>query len=74
MKLGDLVAPRADQKVRSVRNPTFSSRGLSRVWSKGAPALVIEKASVTPSKVRVLLDGETWWAFESDLEVISESG
>jgi len=73
VKVGDLVAPRADVAVRSIRNPTFSSRGASRVWPKGVPALVIDKSWVTPVKVKVLLEGEIWWAFELDLEIINET-
>lgn len=61
MKPGDLIDPGIESlRVRSIPNPTFSSRGRERLWTTGTPALVL---SVTKHdlKLEILIDGERWW-------------
>lgn len=61
MKPGDLITcSPPGLRVRSIPNPTFSSRDRERLWEAHTPALVL---SVTKHslKLEVLIEGETWW-------------
>ena len=75
VKLGDLVTPIDNMvTVRSVRSPTFGSRGDERFWKRGDPALVIELAEPILEKACILLQGKKWWISSKRIEVISEAG
>jgi hypothetical protein len=70
IKKGDLVVPAytlgTGISVSEMMNPRFSSRGRSREWKVGEPALVVaigvrEVGGHDVLKVQILLDGEAWW-------------
>ena len=66
MKPGDLVVPWDACSIRDVKEPTFSSRGRSRIWQPDHPAIIVGEAMTWIAnqqvpKFQILLDGELWW-------------
>ena len=80
IRAGDLVVPAymlgTGISVSEMMNPTFSSRGRSREWKAGDPALVVamgvrEVGGHDVLKVQILLDGEAWWIGASSVRKVS---
>jgi hypothetical protein len=89
MRPGDLVRPKNLNGttaqlanilyVNEKPEPTFSSRGASRIWPREQVAIVVDKhdrkvGASYVTKVQVMLEGHLWWVTEYSIEVIDEAG
>lgn len=66
MKPGDLVIPRATCAIHDIKEPTFSSRGKSRVWNLDQIAIIVAESTRKVKnqsivKYQILIENELWW-------------
>ena len=66
MKPGDQVVPLRPCNIHDIKEPTFSSRGRTRLWDCNQVAIIVGQYTRVVGrnnvlKFQILLDGERWW-------------